>query len=90
MQSDTWTFQDYDFLYRNYCQNGSKFVADNLGKNALTASKKASRMGLLYGDYTDEERDTIRKYGKYLNGALVFLMPDRCSYDLEEMARCVD
>ena len=47
-------------------------------------------MGLLYGDYTDEELDTIRKYGKYLKGALIFLMPDRCSYDLEEMTRCVD
>lgn len=88
MQNDTWTFQDYDYLYRNYCRNGPKFVADNLDKNVMTTSKKATKMGLLYGDYTEDEMNTIRTYGKDLGGALIFLIPDRCSYDLEEMSRC--
>lgn len=84
---ETWTFQEYDFLYKNYCSRGPKYVAEQLNRTVASVSNKASKMDLLYGPYSEEERQYIKTYGESLKGALIFLMPDRCSTDFEEMTK---
>ena len=88
-QGDTWSIQEYDFLYRYYCYNGPQFVAEGLDRTPQAVSNKAQKMDLLCGEFTREELETIKKYGSTLKGALIFLMPNRSRYDFEEMVRCL-
>lgn len=89
VQGTPWTFQEYDYLYKHYNKDGGKKCAEALGRTIAQVENKADKLGLLaQGSFKQYELDFASTYGKTLKGAMIFLLPHRTSYEVEELIEC--
>ena len=90
--SDTtpYTFDDYDYIYKHFNQDGPVSVAQHLGRSVASVTNRSTKLNLLsQGAPTAEELKYCRNYGKTLGTALMFLMPNRTTVEIEEMLACL-
>ena len=90
-QGMSWTFQDYDHLYKHYNQEGAEKCSEDLSRSRPSVTSKALKMGLhREGAFRPEEIKLAKSYGKVLHGALIFLLPNRTTSEVEELIECVN
>lgn len=88
--SNAWRWEDYAYMYKHYPFDGRRAVAEQLGSSVTNTSAKADKLGLHEPmPFTSEETKFAHAYGRKLGTALMFLMPTRTSYEVEELLRCV-
>lgn len=89
MEQAVYTFEDYDYIYRHYNVDGAESVAAALNRSVQSVNAKAVKMNLVGAkEFTQQEKEYVRNYGKVLGTALVFLMPGRTSFEVKEMLAC--
>lgn len=87
--NQSWTIQDYDYLYKHYCSDGPKACANHLGVPVGLVKIKAKQLGIFFKrKATKEEIHLCKCYSTALGSALIFLMPDRSVSEIEEMVQC--
>lgn len=90
MVGKPWNYRDYHYVYRNYPKESLESISCELGRSPVTVKAKALKLGVkACGPFTDEEKKLARTYGKALGSALMFLLPHRTSYEIEELLQCV-
>lgn len=88
-QGNPWSFYEYDYLYKHYNTDGAEACAKELGRSVSSVESKASKLGLLpQGTFKQFELNYASTYGKSLGGAMIFLLPYRTSYEVEELIAC--
>ena len=88
-QGMPWTFQEYDYLYKNYNKIGAIECAKHLHRTLTQVMNKAERLELTpQGEFKQHELDFASTYGKCLGGAMIFLLPKRTSYEVKELIEC--
>ena len=85
-----WTFEDYDYLYKNYSTEGPVVCSEKLERSVEVVNTKAMQLNLeLQGGFKQEEIALARSYGKTLGNAMIFLLPKRTTHEIEELIECV-
>lgn len=83
-----WSFEEYDYLYKNYPTMGAEAVAEQLGRSVNSVRTKAERLMLWeHVGFQPEEISLIKSYGKHLGTAMIFLMPNRTTHDIKGMLK---
>lgn len=86
-----YTFEDYDFIYKNFNSTPIAEIAEKLGRSIASVRIKAEKLGLIKtGEFTATEQQYARTYGKTLGTALMFVIPDRTSSAIKELLQCTE
>lgn len=89
MDSNSWRWEDYAYLYKHYPKEGAKFVSSQLGRSVSVVVQKAEKLGIHENvPFSPEEVKISTAYGKKLGTALMFLMPERTTHEVEELLQC--
>lgn len=83
------SYNDCDYVYKNYSRMSRPEIANAIGKSAAEVDKLAYAMNLSIGKpFTKEEKTMATQYAKHLGGAIVFLLPHRTTCECEELIEC--
>lgn len=89
MQGDSWTFSEIDYVYKHYNTDGAESVANKINRSVSSVRCKAEKLNLKScGEYTHNELNYTSTYAKTLGTALIFLLPNRTSHEVEELIKC--
>ena len=89
--NSNWSYSEYDVLYKEYPINGPVAVSDKIGRTVTSTVGRASKMGLnVPTPFTPQELQLARVYRAQLGDALIFLMPNRTTVEIEALLRCVN
>lgn len=89
-QASHWTYDEYDCVYRKFPIFGVDFCAKEINRSIDTIENKARALGVSpYKEFTEQEIKVAKEYGKRLGQALMFLLPNRTSWEVSELLRRV-
>lgn len=89
MNSKEWTWEDYEFLYRNYNLVHVKDIAAKLQRSVGSVVAHAEKLGLLPKVSTSQEdKNLVAEHKKKLGTALVFLLPEYSTAMMEDLIAC--
>lgn len=89
MNSKEWTWEDYEFLYRNYNLVHVKDIAAKLQRSVGSVVAHAEKLGLLPKVSTSQEdKNLVVEHKKKLGTALVFLLPEYSTTMMEDLIAC--
>jgi hypothetical protein len=86
--SQNWTWEDYDTLRKEYPRLGNDIVNVIPNRSLATIKNKAEKLHTYnYPIVSAEERKLVDTYGNALGTAMIFLLPSRTVYEIEEMLK---
>lgn len=89
MSNVDWTWEDYDYLYRNYNLIPTTEIAKKLNRSVSSVIGHAEKLGLYSkSGYTRRELGQAVTYGKQLGTALIFLLPEYSTAMVEGLMEC--
>ena len=85
-----WSLQEYAVVYNEYPVVGPVPIADKLDRTVNSVVGKAIKLGVdMPKEFTQEEINLAKTYGKQLGSALIFLLPHRTTVEVGELLKCV-
>lgn len=83
------TLDEYDYLYKHYAELGAAECAERLNRTVGSIENHAYKLGISSkSKFKQYELDYASTYGRALGTAMIFLLPDRTSTEVEELIRC--
>ena len=89
-QHDAWTWAEYDTIRKHYPKEGKKVVRMLNNRSVSALESRAIKINTFeHVEFTEEEVKLAKKYGKCMGKALMFMLPDRTPYEIEDLLHCV-
>lgn len=86
MNQKNWTWEEYKCVRDRFPYEGFNIVSSlNSRGVAYTAEKAAMLHTSLHKEFTEEEREYARQYGRIVGTALIFFMPSRSVTEVEDL-----
>ncbi len=91
MVNKDWTWEDYEYLYRHYNILPVNTIAEKLGRSVSSTVSHAEKLGLFpRSNFSRKDLLTARNYSGQLGTALIFLLPEYSTANIEELMACVE
>lgn len=91
MDDKNWTWDDYEFLYRNYNIIPVKEIAAKLERSVSSVNAHAEKLGLIpIPVFPKKDINIAQTYGAQLGTALVFMLPEYSTAKMEELLQCIN
>lgn len=89
MTNKDWTWDDYEYLYRNYNIVPVKEIAKKLDRSVSSVISHAEKLLLVpKSEFSKSDLALARNYGSQLGTALVFMLPEYSTPKVEELIQC--